>query len=211
MRRSFTFDDSSENSPVKRIKLTEESDSEVKEHEESSEIAQGNINEEEQEAIDNYSVEETEEKVYDKLTHVERQIIQKALALLQRSNATDWMFDHNEYSTMTMTENSCISLDNKLVGYQIICHLFYYEDTTIVDITYLNETTHKRNIRLHWFNSELDDTLTITHEVPSWYFWNEKETQNVSINQLREDNICYCWCYFGPVRQHLDEIAWFRW
>jgi len=140
---------------------------------------------------------------------VERQIIQKTLAMIRRANASDWNFETEDDCKMFLSENCIVEYNKKRYLYNIITEIIYKSEMTRVIIRYDQFYGNHKYITLFWSTEEcyyIYDKLFISKRVPKWIFWEEDKTFQI----IPYSDTLHNWCYFADTRRHLNRLVWFE-
>lgn len=146
------------------------------------------------------------------ITLVERQIIQKSLAMIRRANESDWNFEVEDDCRMFLSENCIVEYNKKRYLYNIITEIIYESEVTRVIIRYDQFYGNSKYITLFWTTEECycknckSDKLFISKRVSKWIFWEQDKTFQIIPYSDTLDN----WCYFADTRRHLNRLVWFE-
>lgn len=192
MKRSYdNSSESSDTSNEKRIRYTGSIDGFEESLESSSDesIIQNSVHISEQE--DNFST-------------VEKQIINKALSMVNKTDPHDWNYGLNLDNFISMDlfgKVLTIDENNNECIYKISTTVFYEENMTGIKIEALSNR-YIKSFHLIWRTDSNDNRLCIIRDVNNWWFWTRKEKFFLFPEDIQE----HSWCYFQDVRDHLSHI-----
>ena len=181
-------------SSEKRLKI---SDSSINDSDSNINDSDSSINDS---FIQNYSVEEDCEEE-DPFCSLEKQVVNKALAMVGKTNPHDWNYETSPENVICMDLLDTLLIDNNTY-YTVSVSVYYDNYITGIKIYYYSQDKTCKQLDLIWQTYGFDDKLTIIRYNTSWWFWTEKEKINIYPENTKE----HSWCYFQDIRSHLQYI-----
>ena len=139
------------------------------------------------------------------LSDIEKQVIRRSLAMLCRTNASDWQLFEEDSDYMFLKENCVLFCPETFTRTEceINSEVCYNLNTTVCRVMY-NTPTLRSFISYSWNNE--NDSLTITKECRESYYmvFSKMVSRSITLTpeNCREDS----WCYFREARYHLQSI-----
>ena len=142
---------------------------------------------------------------------IEKQIIRQSLALISRSNMSDWACEIKE-KIMILREVGVVMREDEGICSDLVVELTYDTFNTYCHIIYSLNNQERKSIYLRWEtefigNYENYDRINITKYVDKTVFLfftkTVKQSRNFNPRECKEDS----WCYFHDVRRHLEKIS----
>lgn len=214
MKRSCDFEEEKEvtnQKETKQIKIETDSDSASEAEAELSSSDESNSSfSEEIGEFPKDSYFPYEEEVFDP-SLIEKQVIRQSLALICRSNMSDWACELKE-NTMLLRDVGVVMEGCEGICSDIVVEITYDTFNTYCHILYSLNNQERKSIYLRWEtefvgNYETFDTISISKYVDKTVFLfftkTIRQTRNFNPRECEEDG----WCYFADARSHLEKIS----
>jgi len=143
-------------------------------------------------------------------TDIEKQVVRHSLAMIGRSNTSDWNFHiSNEQDNMVLRESCIIASENMDgIGCENITEISCCGENTYCKIRYrLDTQEHFSEIFYDWNNYDDYINFQKTDTISYYIVFSRTITRQYSIipRNTREDS----WCYFRDARSHLNSLRIF--
>ena len=144
-------------------------------------------------------------------SYIEKQIIRQALALITRTNMSDWNSETQDDLMVLRQDGIVIDCESNMVHTDLLVQILYYPCYTSCKIIYSVGEEEYQTIYMSWQTEfvgsyEEFDTIYLSRyvNVSSYIFFTKSIRQSISLSPRgsREDS----WCFFGDARNHLNNI-----
>jgi hypothetical protein len=219
----ITFDDFKNNQDTNMLSSSSSGSDEISScqdsHESSSQASQDSHESSSQASQD--SQDSSSQHVFEP-TDIEKQVIRHSLAMICRSNASDWNYLISEDEDNMVLKEKCILLNEKrkTINYDIILEVNCMENVTCCRILYnlekdpfsLEKNPKFYELFYNWNNINNCITFTKEEEIITNYFFSLRSVVN-KITKTRcivpENSRVDSWCYFQDARSHLNSLRIF--
>jgi hypothetical protein len=144
-------------------------------------------------------------------TNCEKQIIRHSLAMIGRSNTSDWNYEISDEGVDNMAlRETCIIVNENRTGIncEIVTEVCCSEDVTSCRITYRYEGQKELSeIFYNWDNFHSYINFSKPDTISYYFVFSSPIVRRYSITpeNIRADS----WCYFQDVRSHLNSLRIF--